>query len=313
MYSNANIHTTMISPSANLTTLPRELIDAIIDNLNHDRDTLLACSLVAKPFNPTTRNRLFAKTTVRLDLLRELDELRAATYSTISQCIRDLTIAIDERISSNEVDVQTYIEGVENFDFSGIENLGVSYNTYQYREDEYKRRVGYIYSEKLGRDIFQSVLARVTYLTIGEVTFDTPLAMKTLACGFSTISTLEVGYIKCTKGDISDYNTLIPEITLPSSLKKLSIEDTWRDPDQQDLLRWYLAHNPVPCVHTASFESVQQQSQPLVSQYLRVAGPSIRHLTLGVGWDAGRTSFLIMKINSLFLILPFHQLLAFST
>jgi hypothetical protein len=292
----------MIFPSSRLPTLPQELLDAIIENLSFDLDTLLACSLVAKPFNQATRSRLFAKITVRLDHLRKLRELRTATHSTISRSIRHLTVAIDEQVSTNEVDVRTYTEEIEKFDFSGTQHLGVSYNTHKYRETESGGRVGrvgYLHSEALGYGIFQSVLTRVTHLTIGEVTFDTLFTLQSLICTFTSLSVLELGYFKCTGGDINDYiSPLIPEITLPPSLKAFSMEDTWRDSDQSDLLRWVLAHNPIPYVHAASFKYVQQPSRPLVSQYLHAAGPSVKHLTLSAGGDGGRRSFVLHEMIS---------------
>jgi hypothetical protein len=275
-----------------LLTLPQELLHAIIDNLLDDRDSLLACSLVAKPFVPATRYHLFAKMTVRLDHLGELGELRTATHSTVFRSIGHLTIAIDERISNNEDVVQAYAEEVDKFDFSGMQHLGLSYDTFKYRTTKDKRRVGYLHAETLGQVIFRSVSTRVTHLAIGEVTFDTLFTMQSLICAFTSLAILELGYFKCTEGNIIDYiHPLIPEITLSPSLGMFSMENTPQESNQPDLLNWILAHNPVPLVHTASFESVQQLSRPLVSQYLRAAGPSIRHLTLAVGYDSGRTSF----------------------
>ncbi|KAF8492127.1 hypothetical protein JB92DRAFT_1246385 [Gautieria morchelliformis] len=49
--------------------LPRELIDAVTDNLHedHDRDGLLACSLVCRSWVPSSQRRLFQRITFVLD------------------------------------------------------------------------------------------------------------------------------------------------------------------------------------------------------------------------------------------------------
>jgi hypothetical protein len=269
----------MVSPPSQSLIQPQEILDAIIDNLFDDRDSLLACSLVAKPFIPATRYHLFTKTTVRLDRLGGLGTLRSATYSTVSGSIHHLTIAIDERTSKNEDAVQTYARDVEKFDVTGIRHLGVSYSTFS----AYSR---YIHSEALGHVIFQSVSTLVTHLTICDATFNTISAMQSLVCAFTSLSILKLCRLIFAQRTIVDFNTpLTPEITLSPSLEQFSV---WGD-SHGDVLNWVVGHNPVPLVHTAFFERMPHLSLPLVNRYLCAAGPSIKQLTLGVVEDSSST------------------------
>jgi hypothetical protein len=273
----------MISPPH---TLPQELLDKIVDNVFDDHSTLLACSLAARPFLPATRYHLFSQSVVRLDRLDKLGELRTAHCSTIFHSIRHLNIAIDERISNDAAHGQVYTEFVEKFDFSGIQHLKVSYDTYEHHSD-FWRRVGYCHSDTLGQNIFRSVLTRVTYLAIGDVTFDDPFAMQSFICSFTSLSTLELGGFKIKAWEINN-DPLVPETTLPPSLTQFLMEDDLEDEHQPHLLNWLLAHDPVPLVRTVCFKYVQHESRPQVSRYLNAAGPSIKHLTLSVGHECGR-------------------------
>ena len=264
--------------------LPQELLDKIVDNIFDDRDTLLACSLVSKAFLPSTRYHLVAQTVVRLDPLGELEELQTASCSTIFGSIRSLTITVNERVSNDEADGQVHTECVDQFDFSGIRDLKVFYTNYQITPFG-------LHSKTLDQNTFRSVSTRVTCLTISDVIFDNPFAMYTLISSFTSLSTLELGGFKFRKWSMSDYPPLIPKITLPPSLKQFLVEDGDSDDvHQPHLWKWILANNPVPPVHTASFQWVTQ-SRPRVSQYLNAVGPSIKHLTLTVGCECGRAYF----------------------
>ena len=257
-------------------TLPPELVDKVIDFID-ERQSLVACSLVARNWMCFSRLRLFRSVNLTSKTFPVFRGLVHHAHSTVRDAVEQI------RITGPGMSDSAKGDGWSKWVSDGFAELAPLLPRFS------RLRLSYLKFALLTEpDIpkLSSQLVPLTQLKLHGIVFASFMQVSNLILAFPTLE------------DLSLHNSTWKEplygrvSTLPIRLQHLSLGRCY----ERDVVDWLLSQDPIPLIPRLNFENIGPTDAPAIGQYLRVLGPSLTDLVIGffsldAGGDAGTYLF----------------------
>jgi hypothetical protein len=238
--------------------LPQELIAAIVDNIQDDKLSLRAFSLVCKAWTNPARDHLFASLNIS-DLRGRLDRIKAANItSTYTPFLRDLSLA-------SRVDCHKFWHEVIPFlaDFKTPRLRSLTLDNFAWHALSPDERSAFLCR-------FDSIIS----LQLGLYKHNTPADIPTIICSFPHLRELLL-LPSLYQFALPGPPPLSPEFRLPERLSTLRVLYVYLD--YRWVLEWLSSVPEQLSIHTLhiSMRWLLQQDLDAINVFLKVLGPSL--------------------------------------
>jgi hypothetical protein len=233
--------------------LPPELLDTVMDNLQSDTTSLIACSLVCKAWLPSARRHIFATMQLSHPERHFCQFLKSCSRSAIIPFIRHLDIVGKYMYTQNLNECLPQL-----VEFTEVNSLTLSYIRWYILDAQTKVA-------------FFSNFATIVRLSLSQIDFKSFWEFAQFVCAFPCMETLVVE--SALWGE--PFSIASTTLRLPSNLRTLDL----RGCSKLDLMNWFLSFEKTPALHTVHLQGIWNNQTEGIGRFLQALGPSLERFS----------------------------------